>query len=442
MTQNKREFSNHPKGLFLLFASELWERFSFYALRAVLILYVATLTVNGGLGWDKTDALRLYGVYTGLLYVTPLIGGWLADNVCGRRKAVVYGAVFMAAGQFILSLPNGFPPVSPDIVLYVGLAFLICGNGLFKPNISTMVGSLYDPDDTRRDSAFTIFYMGINAGSFLAGIVAGFVSTRYSFKAVFAVAGIGMLTALFLQLFLSKRYLGDLGESPDARTTDKSGTKRQKLTAEEINRLKTVFVLGLFSVVFWAGFEQAGGLMNLFTAGHTDRTVGKFTVPTAFFQSLNPLFVILLAPAFARLWNKAGKKAPNFVAKFVLALIFLSVGFLFMAGAAIQAGTSPARQASALWLIGAYLFHTIGELLLSPTGLSVATRLAPAGYLSLIMGVWFGFTALANFTAGLIGSFVERFGAAEIFSAIAATALISAAILHKLSGRLIKWADM
>ncbi len=439
MKQNQREFLGHPKGLFLLFSSELWERFSFYALRAILILYVTGLTVNGGLGWDKADALRLYGLYTGLIYITPLIGGWLADNVCGQRKAIVYGAILMAAGQFVLSLPNGFLPVSANIGLYTGLAFLICGNGLFKPNISTMVGDLYDPEDTRRDSAFTIFYMGINIGSFLAGITAGFVSTQYSFKAAFAVAGIGMLIALFLQLFLSKRYLGSLGELPNAKAAAGKQSAGQKPAAEEINRLKVIFILGFFTVIFWAGFEQAGGLMNLYTAEYTDRTIGTYTVPTAFFQSLNPLFIILLAPVFAWFWVKLGKKDPHFITKFVFALIFLGAGFLFMVGAVLQAESNSARQASMLWLIGTYLFHTIGELCLSPTGLSMVTRLAPARYLSLMMGVWFGFTALANFIAGLVGSFVEDFGALSIFSGISAAALISACILWVVSDRLVKW---
>lgn len=439
MKQNQREFLGHPKGLFLLFSSELWERFSFYALRAILILYVTGLTVNGGLGWDKADALRLYGLYTGLIYITPLIGGWLADNVCGQRKAIVYGAILMAAGQFVLSLPNGFLPVPANIGLYTGLAFLICGNGLFKPNISTMVGDLYDPEDTRRDSAFTIFYMGINIGSFLAGITAGFVSTQYSFKAAFAVAGIGMLIALFLQLFLSKRYLGSLGELPNAKAAAGKQSAGQKPAAEEINRLKVIFILGFFTVIFLAGFEQAGGLMNLYTAEYTDRTIGTYTVPTAFFQSLNPLFIILLAPVFAWFWVKLGKKDPHFITKFVFALIFLGAGFLFMVGAVLQAESNPARQASMLWLIGTYLFHTIGELCLSPTGLSMVTRLAPARYLSLMMGVWFGFTALANFIAGLVGSFVEDFGALSIFSGISAAALISACILWAVSDRLVKW---
>ncbi len=439
MRQKHQEILGHPKGLFLLFGSELWERFSFYALRGVLILYLTVLTVNNGLGWNKSDALRLYGIYTGLIYITPLIGGWLADSICGQRKAVIAGAVLMASGLFILSMPNNFLPISENVVLYTGLTFLICGNGLFKPNISTMVGDLYAAEDTRRDSAFTIFYMGINIGSFLAGIIAGFVSSRYSFKAVFAVAGGGMLFSLFLQTFLADRYLGGIGLRPNAQTTEKKTYDKQKITAEELNHLKAFFILGLFSVIFWAGFEQAGGLINLYTAEYTDRTIGSYTIPTVFFQSLNPLFIILLAPVFAWFWVKLGKRDPNSVVKFALALFFLGTGFLFMIAAVIQTETSPTGLASPLWLFGTYLFHTVGELCLSPTGLSMVTKLAPARYLSLMMGIWFGFSALANFIAGLIGSFVENIGAMSIFTGISATAIVAAAVLWAFSNRLIKW---
>ncbi len=438
MTQNHQEFLGHPKGLFLLFSSELWERFSFYALRAILVLYVTDLTINGGLGWNKSDALRLYGIYTGLIYITPIIGGWLADNILGQRKAIILGAVFMAVGQFILSVPNDLFPASANANLYLGLAFLICGNGLFKPNISTMVGDLYTPDDLRRDSAFTIFYMGINIGSFLAGIVAGFVSTQYSFKAAFFIAGIGMLIALVLQTFFAQRYLGNIGVLPNAKQKAVQNNSEQKLNTQEINHLKVILILGLFTVIFWAGFEQAGGLMTLYTEEYTDRTIGNYVIPTAFFQSLNPLFIIVLAPVFAWFWIKLGTKDPHFITKFVFALFFLALGFLFMVGAVLQTRHTQTEQASMLWLVGAYLFHTIGELCLSPTGLSMVTRLAPSRYLSLMMGVWFGFAALANFIAGLIGSFVENLGALAIFSGISVVAILAAAVLWFLSDQLFR----
>lgn len=417
-------FLGHPKGLFLLFASELWERFSFYALRAVLVLYLTALTVDGGLGWSKADALRLYGIYTGLIYITPLIGGGLADRKLGQRKAVLAGAVLMAAGQFVLSaFPSG---------LYAGLLLLICGNGLFKPNISTMVSDLYDKNDTRRDSAFTIFYMGINIGSFLAGIAAGFVLAQWSYRTAFFVAGLGMLIALGLQACLAKRYLGTVGTLPAAKTAE-SGAKAS-LSKAELSRLKALLTLGVFSVVFWAGFEQAGGLLTLFAQEQTNRAIGGYTVPTAFFQSLNPLFIIVLAPIFAWIWAKAGGKAPSFAAKFALALMFSALGFLFMTGAAWE--SRGGTQASMLWLVATYFFHTIGELCLSPTGLSMVAKLAPARYLSLMMGVWFCFAAAANFIAGFVGAFLDDWGALPIFAALFGVSLITAFALRLMTNRL------
>lgn len=430
MPENKTDIFGHPKGLFLLFGSELWERFSFYALRAVLVLYLTALTVDGGLGWETADALRLYGIYTGLVYLTPPAGGWIADNITGRRKAVLTGAVLMAAGQFTLFAA----PFSPDASLYAGLTLLICGNGLFKPNISTMVGDLYAPDDLRRDSAFTIFYMGINIGSFLAGLAAGALTGDRSFRPVFAAAGCGMLIALFLQLFLSGRYLGTTGLRPAAKSTENKG--RNRLTKAEFKRLRVISVLGLFSVVFWTGFEQAGGLLNLFAANQTDRVVGGYTIPAAFFQSLNPLFIILLAPVFAWFWVRSGDREPAFTAKFVFALLFLGAGFLFMLCAVNQAERT--GSASPLWLAALYLCHTAGELCLSPTGLSVVSKLAPARCLSLMMGVWFCFAALANFIAGFIGSLAENTGTGAVFAALAGTAFAAAAVLWAVSGKLMK----
>lgn len=430
MSESKQEIFGHPKGLFLLFGAELWERFSFYALRAVLVLYLTALTVDGGLGWEKADALRLYGLYTGLVYLTPPAGGWIADNITGRRKAVLSGAALMAAGQFVLFAA----PFSPNAALYAGLALLICGNGLFKPNISTMVGDLYAPDDLRRDSAFTIFYMGINIGSFLAGLAAGVLTGGGSFRPVFAAAGGGMLIALFLQLFLSNRYLGTTGSRPASKSTESQ--TRPRLTKAEFKRLRVIFVLGLFTVVFWAGFEQAGGLLNLFAADQTDRVIGGYTVPAAFFQSLNPLFIILLAPAFAWFWVRLGDKNPSFTAKFVFALLFLGAGFLFMLCAVNQAERT--GSASPLWLIALYLCHTAGELCLSPTGLFVVSKLAPARCLSLMMGIWFCFAALANFIAGIAGSFAEDWGTGAVFATLAGTAFAAAAVLWAVSGKLMK----
>ncbi|MFR9720998.1 peptide MFS transporter [Aeromonas diversa] len=440
-TPTKGTFLGHPKGLFLLFSTELWERFSYYGMRAVLVLYLTAQTTNGGLGWTESDALKLYGIYTGLVYITPLIGGWLADNFLGQRRAILIGAVFMALGQFTLALPHGLFPDQVVNVFYAGLALLIIGNGLFKPNISTMVGDLYEEGDHRRDGAFTIFYMGINLGSLLTGVVCGAAATAYGWQAAFVGAGIGMLISLVLQATLAQRFLGDIGRVPAAKRAAELNQNKQRapLTKQEVDRIKVILVLGLFTIIFWAGFEQAGGLMNLYTQEYTDRMIGGFEVPTAWFQSLNPFFIITLAPIMAAIWVKMGKREPNSPVKFAMGLLFLAVGFLFMVGAALQQGGNSAVKTSMFWLIGAYLFHTLGELCLSPIGLSMVTKLAPLRLASLMMGAWLGFIAIANYAAGLIGSFIGESGPLAIFGGIAVAATLSAVILLTMANRLVYW---
>ncbi|MGL5947783.1 MAG: peptide MFS transporter [Aeromonas sp.] len=432
----------HPKGLFLLFTTELWERFSYYGMRAVLVLYLTDLTANGGLGWTQADALKLYGLYTGLVYITPLIGGWLADTFLGQRRAILIGAVLMAAGQFTLALPHHLFPEQIVTLFYTGLGLIILGNGLFKPNISSMVGDLYQEGDHRRDGAFTIFYMGINLGSLLAGVICGAAATHFGWQAAFVGAGIGMLVSLVMQVALSQRYLGDIGCVPAAERAKalRSQTDRKApLTKQEVDRIKVIMVLGLFTIIFWAGFEQAGGLMNLYTQDYTDRMLGNFEVPTAWFQSLNPFFIITLAPIVAAIWVKMGKKEPNSPVKFAFGLLFLAVGFLFMMGAVFEQGGDQSVKTSMFWLVGAYLFHTLGELCLSPIGLSMVTKLAPLRLASLMMGAWFGFIALANYAAGIIGSLVGQSGAIAIFGGIALAAVISALILLAMANRLVYW---
>lgn len=431
----------HPKGVFLLFSTELWERFSYYGMRALLVLYLTAQTTAGGLGWTQADALKLYGIYTGLVYITPLIGGWLADTFLGQRRAIIFGAIMMAAGQFTLALPHAMFSGFVDQVFYVGLALLIAGNGMFKPNISTMVGDLYEQGDHRRDGAFTIFYMGINLGALLAGFVAGAAAAKWGWQAGFVAAGIGMLISLLIQALLSQRYLGDIGRVPAAQraAAQRSAAQKAPLTKQEVDRIKVILVMGLFTIIFWAGFEQAGGLMNLYTQNYTDRMLGGFEVPTAWFQSLNPFFIITLAPLVAAIWVKLGKREPSSPVKFAMGLLFLAVGFLFMIGAVLQQGGDETVKTSMFWLVGAFLFHTLGELCLSPIGLSMVTKLAPLRLASLMMGAWFGFVALANYAAGMIGSYVGESGAMSIFGGIAITAVASAAILLVFANKLIYW---
>ena len=290
----------HPKGLFLLFATEMWERFSYYGMRALLVLSLiaGVETANPGFGWSQSEALKLYGLFTGFVYFTPLIGGWLADNYLGQRKSVIIGGVLMAIGQFTLAsaIPGNLQ------LFYVGLFILVLGNGFFKPNISTMVGDLYEEGDARRDGAFTIFYMGINAGAFLAPLVCSTLGEdpTYGWRAGYFAAGVGMVLSVIIQLALAKRYLGDIGTVPAAkRSLAASGGKHAPLTPDEVDRLRVIFMLFVFVVLFWAAFEQAGGLMNIYAQEKTDRMIGAFEVPAGWFQSLNPLFIVLLAPIFS-----------------------------------------------------------------------------------------------------------------------------------------------
>lgn len=441
MTNQHQQFFGHPRGLFLLFGTELWERFSYYAMRAILVLYLTDATLDGGLGWSTKDALDLYGIYTGLVYITPLIGGWLADNYLGQRRSILIGGALMAVGQFTLAMPADMLGLGTVHTFYLGLALLIAGNGLFKPNISTMVGDLYQEGDNRRDGAFTIFYMGINLGALLAGVIAGSVTDEFGWKSGFIVAGIGMLISLVMQMSLAQSWLGDIGREPAAKRdlAIKKSSKKEPLTKEEFDRIKVILVMSLFTIVFWAGFEQAGGLMNIYTQQYTDRMIGGFEVPAAWFQSLNPFFIITLAPLLAVLWVKLGKHEPNSPVKFALAMFFLALGFLCMVGAVMEQGGDTTVKTSMLWLVGAFFFHTLGELCLSPIGLSLVTKLAPLRLASLMMGAWFGCNAIANYVAGYVGSHVGELGAFAIFSGIAVTAIISGIILLLFSNTLVRW---
>ncbi|HHF2881936.1 peptide MFS transporter [Vibrio diabolicus] len=438
---NQHQYFGHPRGLFLLFGTELWERFSYYAMRAILVLYLTDTTMNGGLGWSTRDALDLYGIYTGLVYITPLIGGYLADNYLGQRRSILLGGALMAIGQFTLALPADALGIGSLHSFYLGLGLLITGNGLFKPNISTMVGDLYKEGDNRRDGAFTIFYMGINLGALLAGVVSGSVTTSYGWKAGFVAAGVGMIISLVMQMVLAQSWLGDIGREPAAKRdlSNKNSTTKQPLTKEEVNRLKVILVMSLFTIVFWAGFEQAGGLMNIYTQQYTDRMIGGFEVPAAWFQSLNPFFIITLAPVLAVLWVKLGKREPTSPVKFAMALFFLAIGFLCMVGAVLEQGGDTTVKTSMLWLVGAFFFHTLGELCLSPIGLSLVTKLAPLRLASLMMGAWFGCNAIANYVAGYVGSHVGELGAMAIFSGIAVSATVSGVILLLFSNTLVRW---
>ncbi|WP_338867345.1 peptide MFS transporter [Myxococcus stipitatus] len=415
----------HPPGLYLLFFTEMWERMSYYGMRGLLVLFL-TSTTMGGFGWSRADALGLYGTYTGLVYLTPIVGGFVADRFIGQRKAVVLGGVLMMIGHLVLAVPS-------VTMFYVGLGFLIVGNGFFKPNISTMVGGLYPQGDGRRDGAFTIFYMGINVGAMLGNFICGTLGEKVGWHWGFGSAGVGMALGLIAFMLLQKKYLGEVGLAPTKPAAQvvaqqEAGPKKG-FTRQEIDRIIVIFIIALFVVAFWAGFEQAGGLMNLYTNEKVDRNLLGAEVPTTWFQNFNSLFIVALAPVFAGLWSwlAARGKDPSIPVKMGMGLIFLAVGFVFMLGASDQSATS--GKAAAYWVILAYLFHTMGELCLSPVGLSMVTKVAPHRIVSAMMGVWFLANAAANKLSGEIGAYSAKLGEFDIFLYISIGTGISGAIL-------------
>jgi POT family proton-dependent oligopeptide transporter len=426
----------HPKGLYLLFMTEMWERFSYYGMRALLILYLTNATTShlGGKGWSDGNAGMLYGWFTGLVYLTPIIGGWLADNFIGQRKAITIGGILMMFGQFAL-----FSEVS-DMTFYLGLGLLIIGNGFFKANISTIVGKLYDEGDARRDSAFTIFYMGINTGAFLAPLVCGFLGATYGYRYGFLAAGIGMMLGQIMFNMLAQKYLGDTGKFV-GKTPEQKAAPKTKLDKQETDRIAVILTLTVFVIFFWAGFEQAGSSLSLYTERFIDRTVFGWEIPTSWFQSVNPLFIVALAPIISSLWiNLASKgKNPNTTIKMALGMMLLGLGFFLMVGAVMERGGDSqdvAIKANIWWLVGAYFLHTLGELCLSPVGLSMVTKLAPVAYASMLMGVWMLSSFVANIMGGYIVQYVEQLGALTIFGGIGAFVIVLGFVLLAVSKKL------
>lgn len=454
------EMLGHPKGLFLLFGTEMWERMSYYGMRGIFVLYLVAFASN--FGWDMAyfgidpnaadaqeqltkelnkNALSILGIYAFWVYVTPVLGGWVADNHWGQRKAIIVGGLLMMLGQFALGTPHHLIEGLEVEFLYLGLFLLIMGNGFFKPNISTMVGDLYTEGDKRRDAAFTIFYMGINLGSILGYFVVGTIGEKVNYQYGFLVAGVGMLLGVILQVLLSDKYLGTVGSEPSAKkkTAGDAAASNKPLTKEERDRVKVVLIMSFFTIVFWLGFEQAAGSMNLFAKQKTDLVMFGFEIPASWLQSVNPIFVILFAPMFAAMWLKMGAAEPNSPKKFALGMFFLGLGFISMVMAALQIGDSETAKASIIWLILAYMFHTMGELCLSPVGLSLVTKLAPLKYTSVLMGMWFFFSGMGNYLAAEVGKMVGDVGPFSAFLGVAIMAFVAGIILWLISGKLVDW---
>ncbi len=448
----------HPKGLYVLFATEMWERFNYYGMRAVLVLFMTKALL-----FDKVFASNLYGSYTGLIYLTPLLGGYIADRYWGNRRSIIVGGLVMAIGEFILFFCSSLYKSSPQlsgILFYSGLGFMIAGNGFFKPNISSLVGQLYPKGDRRIDSAYTIFYMGINVGGALGPFVCGLVGDTGNpadFKWSFLAGGIGMILSVIVQKLFHHKYVKDpdnniLGLTPadaprkvinpvfmitaliilslfmiglvyiDAKVfsylsylllgaaifiavfifSDKS------LTPNDKRRIGVIFIVAFFVIFFWSAFEQAGASLTFFAEEQTQRDLSFFVVPASLFQSLNSIFIVTLAPLFAWLWLKLGKYEPASPTKMAWGLFLLALGYLWIAFGVKDVSAN--IKVSMIWLTGMYFLHTCGELCLSPIGLSLVNKLAPFKFASLLMAVWFLANAAANKLAGVLSALYPEKG--------------------------------
>jgi len=401
---SKKELWGHPFGLYILFFTEMWERFSYYGMRGILVLYMATsaTALDPGLGWSNKDAIWLYGWYTMLVYVASIPGGWIADKFLGQKKTVLLGGILLCFGHGILAIPQ-------DWAFFTGLVLIILGVGGLKPNISTMVGGLYKSGDIRRDSGFTIFYIGINIGAFLASITVGLVAYYYGWHYGFGLAGIGMLIGQLVFVWGQKflKGVGEFSGGKSATEAEKLAMKRP-LSKIEKDRVIVLLISFLIVIVFWGAFEQAGGLMNLYTDAKVDRYIGLSwleEIPAAVFQSLNAGYIIIFGTiigGFWIWWKKKGRESSSLF-KMAIGTIIMGLGFVFMMFASKEASSEAFGKAAMFWIFLAYLFHTIGELCTSPVSLSFITKLAPLKYASIMMGVYFAATGFGNKLAGTIG---------------------------------------
>ncbi len=441
-TRDTSGIGGHPRGLTTLFFTEMWERFSYYGMRAILILYMTATVAQGGMGMDTKTAAGIYGAYTGSVYLMSIPGGWLADNVMGTRNAVFYGGVIIALGHFSLAFPSTF-------TFFLGLVLIALGTGLLKPNVSAVVGSLYGETDERRDAGFSVFYMGINLGAFIAPLICSFLAEKVSWHLGFGIAGVGM-TAGLIQYWLGRERLAHVGNAPVQSSAE---TKRKAimgagfmlviaaavgvlyfgpepiksnrmwimlgalivfliwmftsfLKPEEKKPVGVIVLLFFFAVIFWAAFEQAGSSFTLFARDFTNRTVAGSEFPVGWYQSVNSIFLIILAPVFSWLWLRLGKRQPSSPTKFAMGLLGVGIGAgILLLASSLLSGSGD--RVGPWWLVGVYLFCTIGELCLSPVGLSTTSKLAPARLSGLMLGIFFLSISFGNFLAGEAAGYFE-----------------------------------
>jgi proton-dependent oligopeptide transporter, POT family len=414
---SEKQWFGHPRGLATLFFTEMWERFSYYGMRALLILYMVGSVQQPGLGFGEKRAATIYGAYTMLVYLMGIPGGFIADRWLGHYRAVLIGGIIIACGHFSMAVP-GMP------FFFAGLGLIVLGTGLLKPNVSTIVGTLYSKEDKRRDSGFSIFYMGINLGAFIAPLITGYLGQKINWHFGFAAAGVGMTLGL-IQYVAGKKYLvaHSTAKTPQTVVVEAAVAPKEPLSGDDWKRIGAIAILSLFALMFWAGFEQAGSSLNLFADRATRLTILGYNYPSSWFQSVEPLFVILFAPVFAWMWIRLGPREPSSPVKFTLGLVLLSLSFLLILPAARIYEQSHMRVGP-MWLIGLYFLQMVGELCLSPVGLSMVTKLSPARLVGFMMGVWFLATALGNYVAGWVAGFLQN----RPFSQVFQTAFISIAI--------------
>jgi POT family proton-dependent oligopeptide transporter len=435
-TSSPDDFLGHPRGLTFLFTTEMWERFSYYGMRALLVLYMVKYLLLPGHGdviglsavrsvleslfgplGVQPFASQIYGLYTGLVYLTPIFGGWLADHVLGQRRTVILGAALMAVGHFMMAFESLF---------VLALFTLILGNGAFKPNISTQVGGLYAPGDPRRDRAYSIFYVGINLGAFLAPLVCGTLGEKLGWHYGFASAGVGMSVALVIYLFALRTLPPD--EMHKARA---AGLDSKPLDRNEWRAVLALIALFLPTTLFWATYEQQGNTIMLWASGHTDRTIGLIgqgEIPVTWFQAFNPLMIFIFTPSIIEFWAWQEKRGmePSTVTKMALGCFGVALSYLIMSAAAWWASGG---LASWWWLLAYFIVLTMGELFLSPIGLSLVSRIAPPRMISMLMGLWLGSSFIGNFVAGWLGSFWSSMDKMNFFSMIAAVAASSGLVI-------------
>lgn len=423
-----RGFFGHPRGLSTLFFTEMWERFSYYGMRAFLILYMTAPAAAGGLGFADARAASIYGTYTGSVWAAAIFGGLLADRLLGQYRSVLIGGIIIAAGHFTLAF-KALP------FFYAGLVLIVIGTGLLKPNVSTLVGSLYEQGDSRRDAGFSLFYMGINLGAFIGPLVAGYLAQRVDWHLGFACAGIGMMFGL-TQYVLGRQRLKqamsrlDQPRTTTARTAVPAAHQSTSggFTGAEWKRIGAIVIFFIAAVLFWGAYEQAGSTLNLFADRYTRLDVFGFSFPSSWFQSVQPIFVILLAPVFAWLWMRLGRREPSVPAKFAVGLLFMALSFLVLVPAGAMAQSGEGVRVSPWWLVASYFVSELGELCLSPVGLSAVTKLAPLRVVGLMMGVWFLSNAFGNKLAGWAAGFFSTMPLNSLFG-IVTTVLLGAALV-------------